>query len=99
MKAKTLHPKKQIFLISDLTFINKNPYPDTLAVTERDTWMSDGMNDPIEVIKHQVSDTPRMGANGVEYKEKKYSIYKGSSRINYALANGYNAIEGIIIND
>jgi len=56
------------------------------------------MNDPIEVIEHNVSNIPRQGANGVVYKEKKYSIYKGSSRINAAVELGYDAIEGIIIN-
>jgi len=56
------------------------------------------MNDPIEVIEHNISNTPRQGANGVVYKEKKYSIYKGSSRINAAVELGYDAIEGIIIN-
>jgi len=97
--AKISHPKKKIFKISDLTYIKKNPYPDTLLKEDRDTWMRDGMNNPIEVVKHEISETPRKGANGVEYKEKQYSIYKGSSRINYALANGYDAIEGIIINE
>ena len=99
LKAKISHPKKQIFQISDLTYIKKNPYPDSLDISKIDTWMKDGMNDPIEIIKHEISETPRKGANGVEYKEKQYSIYKGSSRINYALANGYDAIEGIIINE
>ena len=99
LKAKISHPRKQIFQISDLTFIKKNPYPDTLDISKRDSWMKDGMNDPIEIVKHEISDTPRKGANGAEYKEKQYSIYKGSSRINYALANGYDAIEGIIINE
>jgi hypothetical protein len=57
------------------------------------------MNNPIEVIQHTISDTPRYGANGALYKEKKYSIYKGSSRISAAVELGYNAIEGIIVND
>ena len=99
LKAKISHPKKQIFQIKDLTYIKKNPYPDTLDISKRQTWMNNGMNDPIEIIKHEISETPRKGANGVRYKEKQYSIYKGSSRINYALANGYDAIEGIIINE
>jgi len=99
LKAKISHPKKQIFQISDLTYIKKNPYPDSLDISKIDTWMKDGMNDPIEIIKHEISETPRKGANGVEYKEKQYSTYKGSSRINYALAHGYDAIEGIIINE
>ena len=61
--------------------------------------MSDGMNDPIEVIKHTISPTPRRGVGGVLYIEKKYSIKRGSSRINYALSSGYDAIEGIIVNE
>ncbi len=99
MKAKTSHPKKQIFLISDLTFIKKNPYPNTLDKNKRDNWMIDGMNDPIEVIKHNISPTQRIGSGGTLYIEKQYSIKRGSSRINYALANGYDAIEGIIVDD
>ena len=90
LKAKTSHPKKQIFLISDLTYIKKRPWPSLLSGEE--------MNDPVEVIEHNISNTPRQGANGVVYKEKKYSIYKGSSRINAAVELGYDAIEGIIIN-
>ena len=99
LKAKTSHPKKQPFLISDLTFIKKNPYPNTLPENKRNAWLSDGMNDPIEVIQHSISSTPRMGAGGSLYIEKRYSIKKGSSRINYALLNGYDAIEGIIVDE
>ena len=36
--------------------------------------MSDGMNDPIEIIKHTISPTPRKGAGGSLYIEKQYSI-------------------------
>ena len=99
LKAKTSHPHKQIFLISDLTFIKKNPYPNTLDKKKIDNWMSDGMNDPIEVIKHNISPTERRGVGGAIYIEKQYSIKRGSSRINYALANGYDAIEGIIVDE
>ena len=99
LKAKTSHPKKQTFLISDLTFIKKNPYPNTLPENKRNAWLSDGMNDPIEVIQHSINSTPRMGAGGSLYIEKRYSIKKGSSRINYALLNGYDAIEGIIVDE
>ena len=91
LKAKISHPKKQIFLISDLTYIKKRPWPSLLSGEE--------MNNPIEVIQHTISDTPRYGANGALYKEKKYSIYKVSSRISAAVELGYNAIEGIIVND
>jgi len=61
--------------------------------------MKDGMNNPIEVIKHIITNLPRKGANGALYVEKQYSTHRGSSRINYALENGYDAIEGIIINE
>ena len=99
LKAKTSHPKTQTFLISDLKYIKKNPYPDTLDESKRNTWLNDGMNDPIHVIRHSISPTPRMGAGGQLYIEKQYSVKRGSSRICYALANGYNAIEGIIIDE
>ena len=99
LKAKRSHPKKQIFLISDLKYTKKNPYPNTLPEEERSDWLKDGMNDPIEVIKHTITNTPRKGANGMNYVEKQYSTYRGSSRINYALQGGYEAIEGIIINE
>ena len=99
LKAKTSHPKKQTFLISDLTFIKKNPYPNTLDENKRSKWMSDGMNAPIEVIKHTISPVPRRGVGGTLYIEKQYSIKRGSSRINYALSTGYDAIEGIIVDE
>ena len=99
LKAKTSHPKKQIFLISDLTYIKKNPYPNTLPEDQRNTWLDAGMNDPIEVIQHSISPTERRGVNGALYIEKKYSVKKGSSRITAALEKGYDAIEGIIVDD
>jgi len=91
LKAKTSHPKKKIFLISDLVFIKRNPLPALMR--------GEDMIDPIEIIKHEVSPTTRYGAGGVIYKEKKYSTYKGSQRINAAIQLGYDAIEGIVIND
>ena len=57
------------------------------------------MNDPIHVIRHSISPTPRMGVGGQLYIEKQYSVKRGSSRISYAVANGYNAIEGIIVDE
>ena len=99
LKAKTSHPKIQTFLISDLTYIHKNPYPNTLPEDQRNTWLSDGMNDPIHVIRHNISPTPRMGAGGQLYIEKQYSVKRGSSRISYAVMNGYDAIEGIIVDE
>ena len=44
-----------------------------------------------------MSDEVRYGSMGYPYVEKKYSVKKGSSRINYALENGYTHIEGIIV--
>ena len=66
---------------------------------QRNTWLNDGMNDPIHVIRHSISSTPRMGAGGQLYIEKQYSVKRGSSRISYAVMNGYDAIEGIIIDE
>jgi len=57
------------------------------------------LRDPIEVIRHEINSTPRMGAGGVPYVEKKYSVHKGSQRIQAALKMGYTHIEGVIIND
>ena len=57
------------------------------------------MNDPIQVIQHSISPTERRGVNGALYIEKKYSVKKGSSRITAALEKGYDAIEGIIVDD
>jgi hypothetical protein len=57
------------------------------------------MIEPIEVIKHNISDTPRMGAVDQPYIEKQYSVWKGSQRIQAAIKLGYTHIEGIIINE
>jgi hypothetical protein len=57
------------------------------------------MIEPIQVIKHVISNVSRVGANGVPYIEKQYSVFKGSQRIKAALELGYTHIEGIIVND
>jgi hypothetical protein len=57
------------------------------------------MNEPIQVIKHTISNVSRVGANGMPYIEKQYSVFKGSQRIKAALQLGYTHIEGIIINE
>jgi len=56
------------------------------------------MNDPIQVVKHELSYEVRYGASGVPYIEKRWSVYKGSQRIQAALKLGYTHIEGVIIN-
>ena len=92
LKAKQSHPKKQIFQISDLTYVKHG-----LALVD----ILDGkeMIDPIQVEKCFVSDTPRMGATGNPYIEKHYTVYKGSQRITAALQMGYTHIEGVVINE
>jgi hypothetical protein len=57
------------------------------------------MNEPIQVIKHTISAVSRVGANGMPYIEKQYSVFKGSQRIKAALELGYTHIEGIIVNE
>ena len=92
LKAKTSHPKKQIFQISDLTYIKSmTPLKELLNGEE--------MIDPIQVIKHEILNKVRYGASGVTYKEKRWSVYKGSQRIQAALKLGYTHIEGIITNE
>jgi hypothetical protein len=57
------------------------------------------MNEPIQVIKHTINNVSRVGANGMPYIEKQYSVFKGSQRIKAALELGYTHIEGIIVNE
>ena len=106
LKAQSLNPKKQIFQISDLTYITRK---DSLI----ELLNGEDMIEPIEVIKHDTYISPinykgetlidyknqRNGANGTSFKEKKYSVWKGSQRIQAALQLGYTHIEGIIINE
>ena len=57
------------------------------------------MIEPIEINQHQISKTPRYGAGGKLYKEKRYSVVKGNQRVTLAKKLGYTHIEGIILND
>jgi hypothetical protein len=97
LKAKQSHPQKQTFLISDLGYTNKTPYPH--KEKNKDTWLDEGMNNPIEVIEYGTTNQPRKGVGGVKYIEKKYKVKYGSSRVNAAIKKGYNAIEGILVNE
>ena len=92
LKAKSKVFNKKIFDIKDLTYIGR-----TSALKE----LLDGedMIEPIEVIKHEQSKNLRLGANGVNFVEKKYSVWRGNQRIQAALQLGYTHIEGIIINE
>ena len=57
------------------------------------------MQNTIEVKKHTYSLIPRKGVNGVPYSEKRYSVFRGSQRVQAALKLGYTHIEGIVINE
>ena len=92
LKAQSLNPKKQIFQISDLTYIDRmTPLKELLN--------GEDMIEPIEIMKHEQSKNLRLGANGAIFTEKKYSVWKGSQRIQAALQLGYTHIEGVIINE
>ena len=56
-KAKKNHPLKKTFLISNLTYISKRPWPSLMNGEE--------MEDPIEVIQHKVNKVPRLGIEGI----------------------------------
>ena len=92
LKAKSEVCNKKIFDIKDLTYIGR-----TSALKE----LLDGedMIEPIEVIKHEQSKNLRLGANGVNFVEKKYSVWRGNQRIQAALQLGYTHIEGILVNE
>ena len=92
LKATKDYLNKQTFQISDLTFIvTMTPLQELLN--------GEDMNEPIQVIKHTISNVSRVGANGMPYVEKQYSVFKGSQRIKAALELGYTHIEGIIVNE
>ena len=57
------------------------------------------MQNPIEVKQHSYSLIPRKGVGGKAYNEKKYSVFRGSQRVQAALKLGYTHIEGIVINE
>ena len=95
LKSKTSHPKKQILKISDLTYNTYyEKYNPKLTYGVED--IKDIMNNPIEVIKHQISKTQRYGASGKHYKEKLYSVEKGNQRVTQAKRLGYTHIEAIV---
>jgi len=95
LKAKTLHPKKTILKISDLVY-NKHYEKYNTKLDQGVDTITDIMEQPIEVIKHKIISTPRFGALGVRYKEKEFSVFKGSQRVTRALQLGYTHIEAII---
>ena len=91
LKAQLANPKKIILEISNLVYIKSmKPLPELLNGEE--------LQNPIEVMKHKLSDKPRYGLGGVPYKEKEYSVWRGSQRVQAAKQLGYTHIEGIVIN-
>ena len=95
LKAKILHPKKQTLKISDLTY-NQHYTKYNVQLDQGVDKINDIMEQPIEVFKHKISKTPRMGVGGKIYKEKLYSVHKGSQRVTRAVQLGYTHIEGIV---
>jgi hypothetical protein len=92
LKAKKNYLNKQIFQISDLTYITRmTPLKELLN--------GEDMIEPIKVLTHEVSKNKRLGANGENFKEKQYSVWEGNQRVQAALQLGYTHIEGIIINE
>ncbi len=93
LKAKTSHPKKQIFPISELAYIK---YYEVNEVYLQKLSEPFDMIDPIEINKHVISPTVRYGAGNKIYKEKKYSVVRGNQRVTLAIKLGYTHIEGIV---
>ena len=90
LKSQRQVPKKKIFQISDLTYIKSmTPLPELLKGEE--------LINPIEVMKHAVSKTPRYGAGGKPYIEKEFSVWRGSQRVQAAIKLGYTHIEGYYV--
>ena len=92
LKAQQPHPKKIVVAIEDLTFIK------TMTAL-REIMQGDKLLHPIQINKHTISDRKRLGAGGAEYVEKKFSVWKGSQRVQAAKSLGYTHIEAIILND
>ena len=100
LKAKTSHPKKQIFPISDLNYnlyYEKNK--SKLVNGAEEILEGAEMIDPIQGKKYTSSKTPRYGASGKVYREREYGVWKGNQRVTAAVKLGYTHIEGIILND
>ena len=92
LKAIADNQKKIILEISKIHYIKSmTPLPELLN--------GEDMQNPIEVRQHHYSLTPRKGVNNVPYSEKKYSVYRGSQRVQAAIKLGYTHIEGVILND
>ena len=95
LKAKILHPRKQILKIDDLAY-NKHYTKYDVKLDQGVDEIKDIMDIPVEVFKHKISETPRKGVGGRSYTEKLYSVHKGSQRVTRAIQLGYTHIEAIV---
>ena len=95
LKARISHPKKQILKISDLTY-NQHYHKYNVKLDQGVDEITNIMEKPIEVFKHKISKTPRMGVGGKPYKEKFYSVQVGGQRVTRAVQLGYTHIEAIV---
>ena len=92
LKAQKQVPNKIILELNKIHFIKSmTPLPELLN--------GEKLLNPIEVKKHTYSLTPRKGVGGKPYAEKKYSVWRGSQRVQAAIKLGYTHIEGVVIND
>ena len=95
LKARISHPKKQILKISDLTY-NQHYHKYNVKLDQGVDKIINIMEQPIEVFKHKISKTPRMGVGGKPYTEKSYSVQVGGQRVTRAVRLGYTHIEAIV---
>jgi len=92
LKAQQQTPNKIILEIDKIHYIKSmTPLPELLN--------GEALQNPIEVRKYSVSETPRKGVGGKTYAEKEYSVFRGSQRVQAAIRMGYTHIEGVIINE
>ena len=91
LKAK--NGKNKIILeIGRIHYIKSmTPLPELLS--------GEKLQNPIEVRQHSYSLQPRKGVGGKSYSEKKYSVFRGSQRVQAALKMGYTHIEGVILDE
>ena len=92
LKAQKQVPNKIILEIDKIHYIKSmTPLSELLN--------GETLQNPIEVRKYSVSETPRKGVGGKTYAEKEYSVFRGSQRVQAAIQLGYTHIEGVIINE
>jgi len=95
LKARTSHPRKKILKISNLSF-NQHYIKNNVPLNQGVDKITDIMENPIEVFKHKISKTPRIGVGGKPYTEKLYSVHVGGQRVTRAVQLGYSHIEAIV---